>query len=559
MAFDPDSYLAAKQGGEATGGGFDPDAYLKSKGAPAPAARLASTDAGPEARRAASLRPPGPRPLTAEQAGTMSGPQTEAITRVGPAAILPGQSFEAQREALSVSEQPAADESFENFAFMASMIPAGAAGKIAGGAAGSLAGKVLPRAVAPALVPVASGAAAGAAASKTMGGDATTGALLGGAFGALPGVANVVAGGAKRAVGDITRGARKAPARLTNEVKFKAGEEGATLAEVLTEIPVARRAVTVKAKTNPAAAAKDLDGVINKAVDANDAAYAAMQRQHGGVPLQPIAEKLAGLEERLNLQGRGVAADAVNRVRTDLLKRYGSSPEGLETAKLTAQQIRNIRNDMGTVADPARTIKPNTRRQALGKIYQVLNQEIDDVAANTSGVKLDEFKQRNRQISTLIPVRDALKHRAEAEAEMSLGAKIKRIPGDVVRRGARELDDTLSVVEGTDVVRPVSAANAQRERFPGQVEMGNIDLTNRPHVKNADGSTSTIRSLGVNIDGKEVLIPTVSDDGRIMTDDEAVEQYKRTGRHLGKFKSVEASNAAARALHEEQAQMLGES
>jgi hypothetical protein len=89
----------------------------------------------------------------------------------------------------------------------------------------------------------------------------------------------------------------------------------------------------------------------------------------------------------------------------------------------------------------------------------------------------------------------------------------------------------------------------------GQLEPGNIDLTNRPRVRNSDGSVSTIRSLGVNIDGKETLIPTVSEDGRIMSDDEAVAQYKRTGKHLGKFNSVAASNAGAVALHDEQERM----
>lgn len=88
---------------------------------------------------------------------------------------------------------------------------------------------------------------------------------------------------------------------------------------------------------------------------------------------------------------------------------------------------------------------------------------------------------------------------------------------------------------------------------PGQTEPGNIDLTDRPRVQNPDGSISTIRSLGVNLGGQEVLIPTVSEDGRVMSDEEAIAQYLRTGRHLGKYDSVESSNAAAQALHEEQA------
>ncbi|WP_439392324.1 lysozyme [Bradyrhizobium sp. PMVTL-01] len=93
---------------------------------------------------------------------------------------------------------------------------------------------------------------------------------------------------------------------------------------------------------------------------------------------------------------------------------------------------------------------------------------------------------------------------------------------------------------------------------PGRIEKGNIDLDRRPVVKNPDGTISTVRSLGANIDGKETLIPTVSDDGRIMSDEEAIETFKRTGKHLGKFDTPDNSSSYAQALHEQQAQRYGQ-
>jgi hypothetical protein len=90
-----------------------------------------------------------------------------------------------------------------------------------------------------------------------------------------------------------------------------------------------------------------------------------------------------------------------------------------------------------------------------------------------------------------------------------------------------------------------------------QLELGNIDLQKRPVVKNDDGSISTVRSISVNIDGQEVLIPTVSPDGKILTDDDAIALYKLTGDHLGKFATPDEATEFAKKLHEQQAIQYG--
>ncbi|KRA74270.1 hypothetical protein ASD78_12315 [Lysobacter sp. Root667] len=74
-------------------------------------------------------------------------------------------------------------------------------------------------------------------------------------------------------------------------------------------------------------------------------------------------------------------------------------------------------------------------------------------------------------------------------------------------------------------------------------------------MRNQDGTISTVRSMSANFDGEEVLIPTVSDDGRILSEDEAVDVYRRTGRHLGKFSTPDAATAYAQSLHEQQAKL----
>jgi muramidase (phage lysozyme) len=89
----------------------------------------------------------------------------------------------------------------------------------------------------------------------------------------------------------------------------------------------------------------------------------------------------------------------------------------------------------------------------------------------------------------------------------------------------------------------------------GLLQPGNIDLNSRPVVKNPDGSISTVKSMSFNEDGKEVLIPTVAADGSgILSNEDAIAQYRKTGQFLGKFDTPEHATAYAQQLHQSQAQ-----
>ena len=85
----------------------------------------------------------------------------------------------------------------------------------------------------------------------------------------------------------------------------------------------------------------------------------------------------------------------------------------------------------------------------------------------------------------------------------------------------------------------------------GKTGKGNIDLWNRPVVKNKDGTISTVRSISIGVDNKTVLIPTVV-NGRVVDDKKAIDHYYKTGEHLGEFDSEEEADEYANRLHEAQ-------
>ncbi len=98
----------------------------------------------------------------------------------------------------------------------------------------------------------------------------------------------------------------------------------------------------------------------------------------------------------------------------------------------------------------------------------------------------------------------------------------------------------------------------------GMVKVGNIDVNHRPIIHNKNGSVSTIFSVTVeNPDGTFSLVPSIVDgkfltpDGNMPEDkkqtddlkDRAEEHYRKTGEHLGVFKSEKAADDFANQTH----------
>ncbi len=105
-----------------------------------------------------------------------------------------------------------------------------------------------------------------------------------------------------------------------------------------------------------------------------------------------------------------------------------------------------------------------------------------------------------------------------------------------------------------DLERPRYLAT---DREPmGMVERGNINIMDRPSVPNPQGGRSTVFSMSFEEDGgRQVLVPLVTKRGTIDTPDQAVDRYRETGEHLGKFSTAEMADDYANRLHLQQEQM----
>lgn len=120
--------------------------------------------------------------------------------------------------------------------------------------------------------------------------------------------------------------------------------------------------------------------------------------------------------------------------------------------------------------------------------------------------------------------------------------------------GAAQAGQAFQAVGGPQkLAGPTPSDIAAKKAGRLMVEQGNIDLNNRPIVKNPDGSISTVRSISIEQDGKVYLIPTVSPDGKVVPDEKAIELFNKTGKHLGVFKNERGAQIYAIELHRAQA------
>ncbi|MCU1488298.1 MAG: Phage tail tape measure protein family, core region [Actinomycetia bacterium] len=268
---------------------------------------------------------------------------------------------------------------------------------------------------------------------------------------------------------------------------------------------------------------------------------------------------------------------SVGDVETRMAQYRGMLASVLQQLGFNAQQAQiytdtllRVPGSVSTVVD----LKTDTAKAKLAELFSLLGgymQEARDFDhAMKFGTPIPTIASSAPMVAITGGLADALAgHGQQATEARKAGASASSKAADDAKKAAEEamrrqeeLNKYLEALfkQAADITsnlyrdatqHPLTSAGSRTA--PGMTEKGNIDLEHRPIAHNKDGSISTVRSISIEIDGKTILIPTVGPGGKIMSNQEAVDRFKKTGENLGTFKDEAAATAYAKSLHDAQA------
>lgn len=255
----------------------------------------------------------------------------------------------------------------------------------------------------------------------------------------------------------------------------------------------------------------------------------------------------------------GKALDLLNKVRLNSVKANLNKPKiPTVTTPSENKYVKSVLSDMQSKNKKSVNYSdPITRAKNIAqKMSETAAEENRAGNAYYARTINDPENMTSDDLRTLKEnLRIQLNREQRKDSSKQDADKIAQIKGYITAIDSTKLDGgTVSINEMNSTAR--AAYNKTVSPDTTDYGQGNINLKDRPIILNADGSYSTVRSMSFNDKGKEILIPTVIRDengnGKIVSDDEAIQHYYDTGEYLGKFNSTAEADEYAEKLHKNQ-------
>ncbi len=224
--------------------------------------------------------------------------------------------------------------------------------------------------------------------------------------------------------------------------------------------------------------------------------------------------------------------DALNEGR----KREGSMapPKDAEVPGLWQSMVARMQSDEDTKVAPLRD-------EQDGRGEQHYDRDVSKSKASSGGASLSGPTPKYSTARNADP---------PARKRVDSAPASRKMTNAELERYGRELQGSVQTQSGAQLADG-PAIDASKPR--GAIRAGNINHYGRPEVDNHDGTTSTVRSMSFNDGpGREVLIPTAY-DGAVHSEDDSIRNYRKTGQHMGVFRTPDHATDHAENVHNDYA------
>jgi hypothetical protein len=97
----------------------------------------------------------------------------------------------------------------------------------------------------------------------------------------------------------------------------------------------------------------------------------------------------------------------------------------------------------------------------------------------------------------------------------------------------------------------VKQLDSKKDKSPSNSSEGNIDVSSRKTIKLSNGEIELFKPMAFRNAGKVIVVPTITEGGKLLTESGAINKYFETGMHLGIFDDMSEAKVRIEQLEKE--------